>query len=61
MVHALNGAHANNAKILIPSIAVTSIKAVLFKLKDREQCNTLPNAAVLNAIDANQVRIMGRN
>ena len=56
--HAANSARANNAKILISTSAVMALKAVMFELKDRDMCDALPNAAMLTAIDANQVSLL---
>ena len=53
--HASNSARANNAKILIPTQSVIALKAVLFELKDREKCDALPNLAMLQGLNANQV------
>ena len=36
--HAANSARANNQRILIPTGAVLALKALLFELKDRENC-----------------------
>ena len=43
---------------MIGSNAVLGLKSVLFESKDRDACDTLPSAAVLNALDANQVSSM---
>ena len=51
-------ARASNAKLLIGSSVVLGLKSVLFELKDRDACDALPIAAVLNALDANQVSSM---
>ena len=59
--HASNSATANNAKILILSVAINSVKAVLFELKDCERCNALPNQIMLNAINAAQIVTMRSN
>ena len=56
--HAANSARANNAKILISTSAVMAMKAVMFELKDRDMCDALPNAIMLQAIDANQVLLL---
>ena len=55
--HDLNSTRANNAKILIPTQAVMALKAILFELKDRDMCDALPTAAVLGALNANQIQI----
>ena len=57
-VHSGNSARASNAKLLISSNVVLALKSVLFELKDRDACDALPNAAVLNALDANQLSSM---
>ena len=54
-VHNGNSARASNAKLLISSNIVLGLKSVLFELKDRAACDSLPNAAVLRALDTNQV------
>ena len=51
-------ARASNAKLLIGSIVVLGLKSVLFELKDRDACDALPSAAVLNALDACKVASM---
>ena len=53
--HSSNSARANNAKVLIPTRAIISIKAILFELKDRGRCNALPTPAMLAALDAVQM------
>ena len=57
-VHNANRARASNAKLLIGSNVVLGLKSVLFELKDRAACDALPSAAVLNALDTNQVSSM---
>ena len=49
--HSSNSARANNAKILLPSNVAISLQAMLFKLKDRDLCNALPDQATLQAIN----------
>ena len=56
--HDSNSARANNAKILIPTQAVMALKVILFELKDRDMCDALPTAAVLGALNANQIQIL---
>ena len=56
--HSSNSARANNQKVLIPPGSVITLKAVLFELKDRELCDALPNAVMLNALDPAQVAIL---
>ena len=56
-VHNSSSARASNAKILIGSNVVQDLKGVLFELKDRDACEAFPSAAVLNALDANQVKV----
>ena len=50
--HSANSARNGNVKILIPTSTVLAMKAVLFELKDREICDALPTAAMLQALDA---------
>ena len=57
-VHNRNSARASNAKLLVKSNMVLGLKSILFELKDRDACDTLPSAAVLNALDSNQVSSM---
>ena len=57
-IHAANSARANNAKILVSTSAVMAMKAVMFELKDRDMCNALPNAVMLQAINPNQVSLL---
>ena len=54
-VHNDSSARASNAKLLIGSNSMLGLKSVLFELKDRDVCGALPNATVLNALDAGQV------
>lgn len=56
--HSANSARANNQKILIPPGSVITLKALLFELKDRDLCDSLPNAAMLDALDPAQVAIL---
>ena len=58
ITHGSNSARANNAKILIPSATVTALKAILFELKDRQLCNSLPDLATLQAIDIASLRVL---
>ena len=53
--HSSNSARAANSRILIPTTAVITLKAILFELKDRQMCDALPTMAMLTAIDAEQV------
>ena len=53
--HASNSARANNARILIPTRSVIALKAILFELKDHERCDALLTAAMLQALNANQM------
>ena len=53
-----NGNSARASKLLIGSNVVLGLKSVLFELKDRAACDALPSAAVLNALDTNQVSSM---
>ena len=57
-VHNGNSARTSNGKLLISSNIVLGLKSVLFELKDRDAGDALPNAAVLSALDANQVSSM---
>ena len=54
-VHNGNSVKASHAKLLIGSNVVLGLKSVLFELKDRDACDALPNATVLNVLDAGQV------
>ena len=53
--HSSNSARANNAWILIPHSAVIILKSLLFELKDRERCDALPIAAMLQNLDQAQM------
>ena len=57
-VHSSNNARPANAKILIKASVVTGLKSLLYELKDRELCGTLPDHAILAAIDANQLALL---
>ena len=49
-IHAANSAWGNNQCILIWLAMVLVLQVILFELKDREMCNALPAAAILNNI-----------
>ena len=59
--HSSNSARAANAKILIPSNVAVLLQALLFELKDRDLCNALPDAAMLNAITPVQLGALRRS
>ena len=59
--HNSNSARNANTKILIPASAVTSLKSLLFELQARDNCNALPNAAILANIDEAQLIAMKNN
>ena len=61
MAHAANSGRAAAAKVLIPSSVVVALKAILFELKDRELCASLPDEHVLEGITLDQLRIMRSN
>ena len=44
--------------LLISSNVVLGLKSILFELKERDACDALSSAAVLNAVDPNQVSSM---
>ena len=56
--HAANTARGNNQRILISPATVLALQAILFELKDRQICDELPTAAVLNNITAAQMAAM---
>ena len=56
--HAANSARTARTKILIPAGALIVLQSVLFELKDRERCNSIPNAAMLMGLDNLQVTAM---
>ena len=60
-IHSSNSGRANNARLVILPNAVIRLKAILFELKDREICGTLPDLATLNAIDDVQLNILKRS
>ena len=55
--HASNSARATAQRILIPTAAVITLKALRFELGDREKCGTLPDLAALQAIDADMISV----
>ena len=57
-VHNGNSARSSNGKLLISSNIVLGLKSVPFELKHRYAFDTFPNAAVLSALDTNQVSSM---
>ena len=57
-VHNGNSERASNAKILTGPNVVLGLESILFELKDRNTCDALPSAAVLDALDAGQVSSM---
>ena len=56
--HAANSARAANGKILITAGVVISLQSILFELKDRERCNSLPTAPMLMGLNNRQVTTM---
>ena len=56
--HQSNSAQANNARILIPTTVVSSLKALLFEFKDRQLCNALPNPATLQSMNIDTLRVL---
>ena len=56
--HAANTARGNNQRILISPTTVLALQAILFELKDRDICNSLPTAAILGNITAAQMAAM---
>ena len=56
--HSSNSARANNVRILIPTPAIISLKAVLFELKDRQLCNALPDQATLQGMNGVTLRVL---
>ena len=56
--HQSNSARANNARILIPTTVVSSLKALLFEFKDRQLCNALPNPATLQSMNIDTLRVL---
>ena len=57
-VHSSNSARASNARLLITLNVVLDLKSVLFELKDRDACSTLPSATILRGLDHNQLSPM---
>ena len=57
-VHSSNSARPTNGKILIPLNVPQSFKSVLFELKDRQMCESLPNVLVLQSINVSQLSIL---
>ena len=55
--HSSNSARPRN-KISIPPGAVIALQAMLFELKDRESCGSLPNADTLNALTIEQISLL---
>ena len=53
--HSANSARAANAKILVTAGAVISLQSILFELKDRERCNSLPTQVMLMGLNIRQV------
>ena len=59
--HSSNSARPANAKILIPASSVKALKSLLFELRDRDKCNALPSAPILDNIDDAQLTVMKNN
>lgn len=59
--HSPNLARAVNQKMLIPTSVVTSLKSVLFELRNRDKCDALPNVAALTGIENAQLNILKNN
>ena len=57
-VHSGNSARVSSAKILIGSSVVLGLKSILFELKDKDMCDTLPNATTRRGLDLNQLSSM---
>ena len=59
-VHYSNIARSANARIITSFNVVIGIRSILFELKDRQLCDALPDATILNEIDDGQVNITRR-
>ena len=57
-VHGTNSARTAQNRILISNGLIMALKAVKFELEDCQKCGALPNQALLQAIDVNQIAIM---
>ena len=56
--HQSNSAQANNARILIPTTVVSSLKALLFEFKDRQLYNALPDFSTLQGMNVDTHRVL---
>ena len=52
-VHSGNSEGAVNVKLLIGSNVVLGVNIILFGLKGRDLCDTLPNVTILRGLDSN--------
>lgn len=59
--HSSNSARTANQRVLIPAATITSLKCILFELRDRDMCIALPNLTILQHLDQNQLTIMKNN
>ena len=54
-VHPSNSARASNAKLIVSSDVVLGLKSILLELEDREMCEVIPRALILNNLDSTQI------
>eukprot|EP00957_Ditylum_brightwellii_P168478 12824413-Ditylum_brightwellii.AAC.2 len=59
--HLAKNARAAAQRMQIETNILQGLKSVLFELRDRELCDALPDAAMLQDIDAAQLRVMRKN
>ena len=60
-VHGANSAKPAGQRIFYNPATIANLKAIRFDLQDRASCNALPDAAMINAIDAAQLEILRAN
>ena len=53
-VLSVNSARVTNTRLLITSNVILGLKSVLFELKDRDMCYSIPNATILRGLESNQ-------
>ena len=56
--HSSNSARAATQRILIPSAAIVTLKALRFELIDRENCGVLPDLVALQGMNAANINLM---
>ena len=59
--HSANSARSAAQRVQIGTLVSQGLKSVLFELKDREICDSLPDANILERINADQLKVTRKN